>query len=182
MKYPKSLTLLAIFIAALLGHSNAAWAATLTGTVIGVTNGDTLTVIDTARNRLKITLLAADAPERNQPFGAAARQNLANLLLHKEVAIDVKKRGRDKRIFAKVLLDETGADCAFRSCLKSLDVGLQQLRDGFAWYAKEFDPEQSAEDRARYAAAEQAARSGGRGLWADAARAVPPWQWRSKKR
>lgn len=178
----KTMKLVVIVIAALLSPLNGAWAATQPGTVVGITDGDTLTVLDAEKKRYKITLIATDAPERNQPFGTTAKQNLAKLVLHKEVAIEVKKRARNKRIFAKILLDETGADCAFRSCLKSLDVGLQQIRDGLAWYAKESEQEQSAEDRGRYAAAEQAARTGERGLWADAARAVPPWQWRLKKR
>ena len=74
-----------------------------------------------------------------------------------------------------------GANCAFRSCLKSLDAGLQQIRDGMAWHYKDYEREQSTEDRARYAAAETKARELRAGLWADTS-PVPPWEWRKDKR
>lgn len=129
----------------------------------------------------KIRLAGIDAPELKQAFGTRSKQNLSGLVFGKEVAVEWVKRDRYKRIVGKVLLDETGADCAFRSCLKSLDAGLAQVRDGFAWNYKQYEREQTPEDRGRYTSAEHHAREKKVGLWADA-NPMPPWDWRHKKK
>ena len=63
----------------------------------------------------------------------------------------------------------------------STDVSLEQLRAGLAWWYREYAKEQSAEDRASYAAAEEEARTRRIGLWKDP-KPVPPWEWRRGKR
>ena len=138
-------------------------------------------VLDAAKTQYKIRLAAIDAPELKQAFGTRSRQNLSGLVFDTDVAVEWEKRDRYKRIVGKVLVDEIGAECAFRSCLKSLDAGLQQIRDGFAWHYKQYEREQSIEDRARYAAAENKAREAKIGLWADP-EPQPPWEWRRMKR
>lgn len=52
---------------------------------------------------------------------------------------------------------------------------------GFAWHYKAYEREQSANDRKLYDFAEQDARAGRRGLWADA-EPVPPWEFRHKSK
>lgn len=47
----------------------AAWAQILTGRVVGVTDGDTITVLDEQRVQHKIRLAGIDAPEKSQAFG-----------------------------------------------------------------------------------------------------------------
>jgi endonuclease YncB( thermonuclease family) len=61
------------------------------------------------------------------------------------------------------------------------DVGLAQVREGFAWHYRQYQRDQVVEDRARYAEAEEEARTGRRGLWQDV-RAVPPWEYRREAR
>lgn len=39
------------------------------GRVVGISDGDTLTVIDTRHQQHKIRLMGIDAPEKAQPFG-----------------------------------------------------------------------------------------------------------------
>ena len=53
------------------------------------------------------------------------------------------------------------------------DVGLLQLERGMAWHYKAYEREQSPDDRARYAAAEENARASGVGLWRDAKPVAP---------
>lgn len=156
-------------------------AATIDGRVVGVHDGDTITVLDSSRTQHKIRLAGIDAPELKQEFGTRSKQNLSALVFGKDVAVEWQKRDRYKRIVGKVLVNESGVDCGFRDCRKSLDTGLQQVRDGMAWHFKEYEREQSPEDRGRYATAEQEAQSASRGLWADRA-PVPPWEWRHKKK
>lgn len=165
---------LALVFPLLLGQ---AWAATLEGRVVGVHDGDTITVLDASKRQHKIRLAAIDAPESKQAFGTRSRQNLAGLVFGKDVAIEWSRRDRYKRIVGKVMVDESAADCAFRNCRKSLDAGLAQVRDGFAWHYKQYEREQSPEDRGRYAAAERNAREKRAGLWTDQ-QPVPPWEWR----
>ena len=54
---------LALVVAPLAG------AETLTGRVVGIADGDTLTVLDTSNQQHKIRLYGIDAPEKKQPFG-----------------------------------------------------------------------------------------------------------------
>ncbi len=58
--------------------ASSATADTLTGRVIKISDGDTLTVLDTSFNQHKIRLTGIDAPESEQPFGTVSHQNLAN--------------------------------------------------------------------------------------------------------
>lgn len=53
----------------LLALAPLANADTLTGLVIGVADGDTITVLDDARTQHKVRLAGIDAPEKGQPFG-----------------------------------------------------------------------------------------------------------------
>ena len=169
---------LSLLIAFLL--AGEVYAATLEGRIIGVHDGDTVTVLDASKTQHKIRLAGIDAPELKQAFGTRSRQNLSGLLFGKDVAIEWAKRDRYKRIVGKVLVDESGADCGFRDCRKSLDAGLAQVREGFAWHYKQYEREQSREDRARYASSERGARGKKAGLWVEP-EPVPPWEWRKKK-
>ena len=48
---------------------SAAWAERWVGKVVGVADGDTVTVLDAQQRRHRIRLLGIDAPEQNQAFG-----------------------------------------------------------------------------------------------------------------
>ena len=56
-------------------------------------------------------------------------------------------------------------------------MNLAQLTVGLAWHYKEYEKEQSPEDRQRYAFAEQEARARKAGLWSEPD-PTPPWDWR----
>ncbi len=56
-------------------------------------------------------------------------------------------------------------------------MNLAQVSAGFAWHYKQYEKEQSKQDRLAYAIAEQHAREQKLGLWRDA-NPVPPWEWR----
>jgi endonuclease YncB( thermonuclease family) len=58
-----------------------------------------------------------------------------------------------------------------------LNAGLAQVTVGLAWHYKKYQHKQSAEDRQRYAFAEQEARARKAGLW-QGKNPVPPWEWR----
>lgn len=140
----------------------------LEGRVVGVADGDTLTVLDSARRQHKVRLAGIDGPARGQPFGNQSKQSLAALAAGKTVMVEWHKRDRYGRLVGKVLV--AGAD-----------VNLEQVRRGLAWHYREYENEQTPADRTAYGVTEYAARTAGRGLWADR-RPVPPWEFRRTKR
>jgi len=77
----------------------------------------------------------------------------------------------------KVWVPSPDARCQHAACPKTLDVGLAQVTVGLAWHYKRYAPEQSEEDRERYAFAEKEARAKRAGLWRDR-EPVAPWDWR----
>jgi endonuclease YncB( thermonuclease family) len=165
-----------IFLALLLASVSAS-AAELTGRVVGVTDGDTIVVLDAGKQQHKIRLSGIDAPALKQSFGAQSRQSLSDLINNRQVTVVWNKRDRYQRIIGIVFFRP--ALCATPACLEKTDANYQQIAAGMAWHDKQTEGEQSPEDRARYAAAEKQARAAKRGLWADPA-PVAPWEWRRK--
>lgn len=161
----------AVCFAALLLTAAASSAETLTGHVIGISDGDTLTVL-IGRERLRVRISGIDAPELRQTFGQSARRSLYRMVFQKDVRLECHAADIDSRV-CKVWVQPS--DCA--SCGATLDVGHAQLLAGMAWYFREHASGQSEEDRGRYESAESEARERHRGLWGDL-HPVPPWEWR----
>jgi endonuclease YncB( thermonuclease family) len=136
----------------------------LDGRVVGVHDGDTVTLLDGERVQHRIRIAGIDAPERGQPFGTAARESLAGLVYGKHVAAHCRKRDRYGRDVCNLFVE-------------ARDVGLEQVRTGRAWWYRAYAREQSRADRASYEAAEAEARSAARGLWRDPSPQAP-WAWR----
>jgi endonuclease YncB( thermonuclease family) len=156
----------ALFVAlfALLLQPLAAYAAEWVGTVIGIADGDTLTLLDDAKTSHRIRLDGIDAPERTQDYGQRSRQSLAGLAHGRRAVAECPKTDRYGRAVCRVSID-------------GVDVGLEQVRRGLAWHYVKYANEQSTADRIRYAGAEERARATRLGLWAASA-AVPPWDYR----
>lgn len=145
-----------------------AYAEQWRGRVVGIADGDTLTLLDAARRQHRIRLDGIDAPERTQPFGQRARQSLAALAHGRDAVADCPKTDRYGRAVCRVTVDGT-------------DVGLEQVRRGLAWHYVRYAPEQSPQARAEYAHAEQYARAGRAGLWSGRD-PTPPWDFRRAAR
>jgi endonuclease YncB( thermonuclease family) len=145
-------------------HCGYASADMLQGKVIGIGDGDTVTVLDSDNQQWKIRLMGIDAPEKKQAFGTKSKESLSVLIYGKQVSVEYYKRDRDGRTIGKITVD-------------GVDANLEQIRAGFAWHYKKYAKEQSAEDRSAYADAEEQARATKKGLWTDPS-PVPPWEWR----
>lgn len=148
-------------------------AAELHGKVVHVADGDSITVLDAAKRQHKVRLAAIDAPERRQAYGTRARQHLSALVLGRSVIVVWDRRDRYGRIVGKVLAPA----CAAVTCAKTLDAGLAQISAGYAWHYRRYARTQPPQERQRYAAAEQAARTRRMGLWQDN-HPAPPWEFR----
>jgi endonuclease YncB( thermonuclease family) len=148
--------------------ASAAQADILTGRVVGIADGDTLTVLDTSNTQHKIRLSGIDSPEKKQPFGQVCKQSLSDLAYGRVVTVEASKLDRYGRVIGKVLVNDQ-------------DANLEQIRRGCGWHYKKYQKEQPLDDRLGYGKAEEAARTSRVGLWADAG-AVPPWEWRKARR
>jgi endonuclease YncB( thermonuclease family) len=157
-KFNKTGILLALWLSALL-LSTASLAQVLTGDVVAVADGDTLTLLDADLNQFKIRLAGIDAPEKSQPFGQVAKQKLAKLCYDKPAQVVVVTIDKYKRVVGDVTCDEVHANA-------------EMVKSGLAWvyrqYAKNFEYLFPLEASAREARI---------GLWLDP-RPTPPWQWR----
>jgi len=152
-----------LFVLMLLGVKTQA--ENLSGLVVRVADGDTVTVL-VDKNEIKVRLAGIDAPEKKQPYGTASKKNLSELTYQKVVTLQCGKTDRYKRRVCTVLNGDQ-------------DVCLAQIQSGMAWWYRKYAREQTKEERASYAAAEEDARLAQRGLWSDNDPA-PPWEWRHR--
>jgi len=104
----------------LLVQSGQILADTIEGRVVGISDGDTITVLDSSKKQHKIRLAGIDAPEKKQPFGQASKVHLSDLVFGKNVVLDCGKTDRYKREICIVMIN-------------GQDANLAQVRAGLAW-------------------------------------------------
>ena len=140
----------------------------LEGQVVGVAEGDTLTLLDDNRQQHRIRLAGIDASEKAQPFGPRSKQHLPELAFGKDARADCYMVDRYDRDVCTVYVD-------------GKDVGLAQIDAGLACWFRKYAHEQLPNDRINHEAAEDRAAADRVGLWQDA-KPVPPWEWRREHR
>jgi endonuclease YncB( thermonuclease family) len=140
--------------------SHDANAATSTGRVVHVDDGDTL-IVKTGSRETKVRLVEIDAPEHDQPYGDRSKQSLIDLCLHQEATIEATN------------VDEYGRTLAHVRC-KGVDANRAQVGAGMAWVYDHY-----VVDRTLYKV-QSAARSARQGLWSDTD-PIPPWDWRHER-
>jgi endonuclease YncB( thermonuclease family) len=136
-----------------------------TGKVVGVADGDTITVLRDGRDQVKIRLYGIDAPESGQPFGKASKHNLSSMVYRQSVQVEVMDTDRYGRTVARIIVE-------------GKDVNAAQLRSGYAWLYRQYCKSWACGEWLRL---ETDARSSQIGLWADK-EPVPTWQWRRDKK
>jgi endonuclease YncB( thermonuclease family) len=135
---------------------------TLTGKVVAIADGDTLTILDESKTQHKIRLAGIDAPEKAQAFGNKARAALGEKVFQQSVRIDVIDVDRYRREVGRIYLGERF-------------INLEMVADGLAWRYVTYDKP------GEFTTAEADAREHRRGLWADP-HPMAPWEWRKAKR
>jgi len=153
------------------------------GTVVKVVDGDTVTMVDDKGFKHRIRLAGIDAPEQgDQPYGKESTKGLRWLIHDKGITVEYSKYDRYGRIVGKILVGPKGNTfCLPIECVRTLDVGLEQIKAGMAWHYKRYQNEQSKEDRKSYSSAERVAKKKQVGLWGDK-NPIQPWKWRRDKR
>lgn len=133
------------------------------GKVVGVHDGDTITVLHNA-NGERVRLNAIDCPELGQPFGYQAKKLASELMFGQEVT--VKETGHDRygRTLGTVILNDGRA------------INQLLVSEGACWWYRKFAVEnielRNLEDQARLQK---------RGLWIES-NPIPPWDWRKAKK
>lgn len=130
--------------------------------VVGVHDGDTITVLFDGRTSAKVRLQGIDAPELGQPFGKASKHALSDLVFN--AFVEVKATGKDR--YGRTLAN------IYES---NLWINKELIKRGMAWHYTKYssDPD--------LANAELAARKSKVGLWQEPS-PTPPWQWRYDKK
>jgi endonuclease YncB( thermonuclease family) len=128
--------------------------------VVGVSDGDTLTVLKADRTQVRIRLHGIDAPETGQDFGSRAKQAASDLAFGKQVTVRPVDQDRYGRTVAEVILPD------------GRSLNREMVRHGMAWWYRRYAP--ADRDLARLEADARAARAG---LWSQPG-AVAPWSWR----
>jgi endonuclease YncB( thermonuclease family) len=157
-----------LLFASLLFFFSFTQAATLIGQVVGVTDGDTITVLDAAKTQYKIRLAGVDAPEKKQAFGQASKKSLSDLVFEKVVSVNYEKQDHYGRIVGKVIVN-------------GQDANLEQVKRGMAWFYKKYQNEMILDDRLEYLHAQEQAEASRVGLWVDD-EVVAPWDFRKRSK
>jgi len=139
----------------------SAAAQTVSGTVVGVSDGDSLTLLIQGNRQIKVRLDGIDAPEGGQEFSRNAKDGLSRLVFGKDVSLHVTGKDRYERTLGVIFVGGVNAN-------------LQLVRQGLAWHFKKY-----SDDR-ELAQAEVEARAARSGLWSGF-EPMPPWEYRALK-
>jgi endonuclease YncB( thermonuclease family) len=134
------------------------------GKVIGVADGDTITVLRDKQPQ-KIRLYGIDCPEKRQPFGKRAKQFTSDMVFGKLVEVE------------PVATDRYGRTVAFVQ-VESVLVNEELIKEGLGWvYIRYCKLPLCVE----WKGLELEAKFGKRGLWGESGE-IPPWDFRRQKR
>ena len=158
------LTVFAISALLSLMFATTADAQQLQGRVVGITDGDTFTLLTNKKEQVRIRVAEIDAPETGQPYGNQSKQALSELIFNMEVTVDIQ------------VVDRYGRPVG-RPIVGNKDATEEMVRMGAAWVYRTYSDDAALYEIEREAKAQQ------RGLWGISEYAqIPPWDWRKGKR
>lgn len=140
----------------------AVHAQTLEGRVVGISDGDTVTVLDAHNQQHRVRLAEIDAPESKQAFGERSKQHLASLCHRARASVVITDRDRYGRTVGRIKCN-------------GVDANAEQVRAGMAWVYESY-----AKDKGLFRLQDEA-RSAKRGLWSERSPQAP-WDWRKASR
>lgn len=147
---------------------------TIEGTVIKVSDGDTINVQDAMGTKVKVRLYGIDAPETEkgnkkigriskpgQPFGEEAYQALNSKVYRKNIKLDIMAVDQYKRSVGIVWLN-------------GKNINQEMVAEGYAWAYRQYLDRPHASE---YIELEEQARAKRLGLW-EQSNPQPPWEFR----
>jgi endonuclease YncB( thermonuclease family) len=147
----------------LAGGIGEAAAGIITGKVVKVSDGDTVTVLAAGNLQVKVRLAGIDAPENGQEFGEKSRQALAAMVAGKVVTVSTDGTDRYGRTIGWIRAGET-------------DANREMVRQGWAWHFTHYNRDPGI------AQLQVEAKAARRGLWAAPNLPMAPWDFRALKR
>jgi len=124
----------------------------INGTVVHISDGDTFILENAIGERTTVRIHAIDAPELAQSFGKESREELRALIVNQQVVVRKQKKDQFNRIVGDVFLGDK-------------NIGLDMVALGYAWHFKQYQKEQSPNDRKLFTDAETTAHNSRLGLW-----------------
>jgi len=123
------LSLVIIFLLTLppFAQANGLHSETFIGKVVGVSDGDTISVMREGR-AVKVRLHGIDCPEKGQPFGTRAKRFTSEMAFGMEVEVQVQTTDRYGRIVGEVILPD------------GLSLNKQLVSMGLAWWYRKYAP------------------------------------------
>ncbi len=146
-----------LFLLAFMASS----AGDYTAQVIGIADGDTITVLTADKTQHRIRLNGIDAPETGQDFGSRAKQAASELAFGKTVTIQPHGTDRYGRTIANVTLADGKV------------LNREMVKQGMAWWYRKYAPNDS-----ELAKLETEAKHARNGLWSQP-NPISPWDWRA---
>jgi len=136
------------------------FAASFSGMVISVIDGDTIDVLHNKQPE-RIRLHGIDAPEKGMAFGQAAKEYVLDMAALKVVTVEVKDIDKYGRTVGVVILPD------------GRNLNRDIVKAGYAWWYRKYSSDASLGEL------EEGARIARKGLWRDP-RPKPPWEWRAE--
>jgi endonuclease YncB( thermonuclease family) len=136
---------------------------TLSGTVVAVHDGDTLTV-QSGSSLYKVRLSDVDAPQMGQVFGKQARQYTEQRVLGRRVQVNVSMIDRYGRRIGEVIVEDGRV------------LNEELVHAGLAWYYRVHPVRNERLQRLEHYAFTQKL-----GLWVEK-EPLPPWEFRRESR
>ncbi|MDP1666140.1 MAG: thermonuclease family protein [Methylobacter sp.] len=134
----------------------------LEGRVVGVHDGDTVTLLMAGNQQIKIRLAQIDAPESDQAFGQKSKQSLSDMVFNKAIKVDKDTIDKYGRTVGTIIVE-------------GMDANREQIKRGMAWAYTQYLHDQSLIQ------VEKDAREAKVGLWSDS-NPTPPWEYRHGKK
>lgn len=129
--------------------------------VVGVSDGDTITVLDRT-TRVKVRLNGVDSPEHGQAFGDRAKRFTAALAFGKRVTVRPFGKDRYGRLLGEVVLPDGRV------------LNEELVAAGMAWHYARYSKDETL------AKLERRARAARVGVWSEG-RPVAPWEFRATR-
>lgn len=139
-----------------------AFSAEVEGVIVGVSDGDTVKLLDIENRQYKIRLYCIDAPEKDQDFGRKSRKFLSDMLFGKYVTVHYNEMDRYGRILGTIYYN-------------GVNINLEQVKNGMAWVYTRYCSDKE------YKKQENIARLNRKGLWA-LQNPMEPWIFRETYR
>ena len=154
----RSFSIVCLVVAFFLLLPCLAWS--WSGKVVGVDDGDTITVLHGKRPE-RIRLYGIDCPEKRQPFGNKAKQFTSGLVFGNVVEIE------------PIATDRYGRTVAFVR-VENINVNEELIKEGLGWVYLRYCKLPLCVE---WQGLESEAKFGKLGLWRDQGE-IPPWEFR----